>query len=104
MLLNWLRRKFKLQVSDQQIATWSKLAAEAANRGAEWARAKAKTAADGQKVPGPDVLDVAVNWALDMGEAMKLPQLGREKLIGLIEAELFKTRKQDALSGAPLSP
>ena len=94
LLLNWLRRRFKLQVSDQQIDAWAKIATESADRAAEWARAKAKSAAEGKKVPGPDVLDVAVNWGLDMGETMKLPQLGREKLIGLIEAQLFKGRKE----------
>jgi len=91
-VLNWVRKKFHLNVSDAQINAWSKLAEKAANRGAEWARNKAKTATEGVKVPGPDVLEVAVDWAVEMGRVFKLPEMGREKLIGLIESHLFVER------------
>ena len=100
-LLNLVRKKTKLDVSDKQIASWAELAKKGANRGAEWARNKAKSLTDGKKVPGPEVLDVAVNWAVDMGRAFKLPEIGREKLVGLIEAHLFEKR-EDPESPLPL--
>jgi len=93
-VLNWVRKKFHLNVSDAQIDAWSKLAEKAANRGAEWARAKAKAATDGKKIPGPEVLEVAVDWAIEMGRVFKLPEMGREKLIGLIEGHLFTEREE----------
>lgn len=96
VLLMWLRKKFKLQVSDQSIDSWSKLAGKAANRGAEWARNKAKEYMDGRKVPGPEVLDVAVDWAVETGRTLGLPDIGREKLVGLIEAHLFEGREGNA--------
>jgi hypothetical protein len=93
LLLNWLRKKFKLDVSDKQIAQWSHVAELGANRGAEWARNKIKTLAEGEKLPGPDVLEVAVNWALDYGISHGLPEMGREKLAGLIESKLNLKRE-----------
>ena len=93
-ILNWIRKRLKLNVSDQQIHSWSVVATKAASRGAEWARAKAKEAVIDKKVPGPDVLDVAVDWAVDMGITFKLPEIGREKLIGLIESKLFDSRSE----------
>ena len=95
ILLLWLRRRFKLKVSDEQIASWSKLARKAALRGAEWARKKAKDMAEGEKVPGPDILEMAANWAIDMADAAGLPKIGREKLEGWIEAELFDLRREE---------
>lgn len=91
-LLNWVRKRFKLTVSDNQIDAWAKVAERAADRGGEWARNKVKDATDGKKVPGPEVLEVAVNWAVEMGKTFKLPEMGREKLEGLIEGHLFKKR------------
>jgi hypothetical protein len=92
LLLNWVRRRFKLNVSDQQIDAWQKLAEKAAARGAEWARNKAKGLAEGKTVPGPEVLEVAANWAIEMGKTFNLPEMGREKLEGLIEAHLSVKR------------
>lgn len=91
-ILNWIRKKFKLNVSDHQISSWSTVAEKAAHRAAEWARNKSKQMTDGKKVPGPEVLDVAVDWAVEMGKAFKLPDIGREKLIGLIESRLHVKR------------
>ena len=93
-LLNWIRRKFKLTVSDQQIDAWAKLAERAAARGAEWARKKAKDLTEDEKVPGPEIMEVAANWAVEMGKTFKLPEIGREKLEGLIEAHLSTQRKE----------
>jgi len=92
LLLNWVRKKTKLEVSDKQIASWSAYAELGAARAGEWARNKANAAADGKKVPGPEVMEVAVNFAIDMGKQYKLPEMGREKLEGLIEGHLHKTR------------
>ena len=91
-LLNWVRKKFKLNVSNDQIDIWAKVAEKAAARGAEWARNKAKDLTEGEKVPGPEVLEVAVDWAVEMGKTFKLPEMGREKLIGLIESHLHNKR------------
>jgi hypothetical protein len=92
-LLNWVRKKFKLNVSDHQIAAWAGIAEKAANRGGEWARNKAKEATEDKKVPGPEVLEIATNWAVEMGVHFNLPEMGREKLIGLIESHLHAKRE-----------
>lgn len=94
ILLAWVRRKTKIQVSDQTLDAWAKLAGKAANRAAEWARKKVKESTEGKKVPGPEVLDVAVNWALEVGKEMGLKEMGRAKLEGLIEAHLFENRSE----------
>lgn len=86
--LNWIRKRFKLDVSDKQISQWSLVAEMGASRGGEWARNKAKDLTEGETVPGPEILEVAVNWALDYGVAHGLPEMGREKLEGLIESKL----------------
>lgn len=86
------KKKLGLDVSEKVAEQWQSLAQSAALRGAEWARKKAKELTDGKKVPGPEVLDVAVNWATDMAVHQGLPALARAKLEGLIEAELFKLR------------
>lgn len=86
------KKKLGLDVSEKVADQWRALAQNAALRGAEWARKKAKEMTDGKKVPGPEVLDVAVNWATDMAVHQGLPVLARAKLEGLIEAELFKLR------------
>lgn len=101
-ILNWVRKKFKLDVTDQQIASWVSLADKAANRGAEWARNKAIELTEGKTVPGPEVLEVAVNWAIEMGIAFNLPEMGREKLIGLIESNLY-ARREDPHHPLPLA-
>ena len=95
LLLNKAKAKLHLDVSDKTAEQWQNLAKAAALRGAEWARKKAKELTDGKKVPGPDVLDVAVLWATDMAVAQGLPELARNKLEGLIESELFKLRHDD---------
>lgn len=92
LVLNWVRKKFKLQVSDQAIYQWSLIAKKAADRGGEWARNKAKDLTDDKKVPGPEVLEVAVDWAVMAGKQYGLPEMGREKLIGLIEGQLHMDR------------
>jgi hypothetical protein len=92
LVLNWVRKKFKLQVSDQSIHQWSLIAQKAADRGGEWARNKAKDLTDDKKVPGPEVLEVAVDWAVMAGKQYGLPDMGREKLIGLIEGRLHMNR------------
>lgn len=93
LVLNWVRKKFKLDVSDKAIYQWSLIAERAAARGGEWARNKLKTLTDGEKVPGPEVLEVAVDWAVMAGKAYGLPDMGREKLIGLIEGQLHIDRE-----------
>lgn len=103
-LLIKLKNKLHLDVSDKTMAAWSGLAERAALRGAEWARQKAKELTDGKKLPGGEVMDVAVNWALQMAEQQKLPVMAREKLVGLIEAQLFKLRQQDAIAVAAAAP
>lgn len=110
MLLNWIRKKFKLQVTDAQIASWAGLARKASLRGAEWARKQVKDLVPDKKIPGPEVLEVATNWAIEMGKAAGLPEMARGKLVGLIEAELFDLRRQQETenlngkdSGAPPS-
>ena len=96
LVLNWVRKKFKLQVSDQAIYQWSLIAKKAADRGGEWARNKAKELTDDKKVPGPEVLEVAVDWAVMAGRQYGLPEMGREKLIGLIEGQLHMDRIANA--------
>lgn len=91
-ILTKLKNRFHLDVSQSTMDAWSQLASSAAMRGAEWARQKAKTLVGDKKVPGEEVMEVAVNWATQMAEAHKLPELAREKLVGLIEAELYKLR------------
>lgn len=90
--LAWVRKKLKLDVSNQQIYQWSEVAELAAGRGAEWVRNKSKDLTEGKKIPGPEVLEVAVNWGLDYGIAHGLPDIGREKLGGLIESKLHMKR------------
>lgn len=92
-LLNWIRRKFKVNVSNDQIAQWSAIAEKAADRGGEWARNKAKDLTDGKRIPGPEILEVATNWAIEMGQHFNLPEMGREKLMGLIEGHLHSVRR-----------
>jgi len=99
LLLNKAKQKLHLDVSDKTTEQWKSLARQAALRGAEWARKKAKELTDDKKVPGPEVLDVAVNWATDMAVSQGLPELARGRLEGLIEAELFKLRVE-GLRGA----
>lgn len=99
-LLMKLQKKFKLQLSDQTQKQWADLARSAALRGAEWARKKSKDLTEGKKLPGGEVMDVAAKWAIQMAEHQKLPELAREKLEGLIEAELFKLRREQAVETA----
>jgi hypothetical protein len=94
-LLAKVQKKLGIEVGDKAADAWARLAKKGALRGAEWARKKAKDLTDGKKVPGPDVLETAANWAIDMGVAFKLPEIGREKLEGLIEAELFALRREE---------
>ncbi len=95
LLLLWLRRRFKLEISDQQISSWSFMARKGALRAAEWARKKAKELTEDKKIPGPEILEVGVNWALEAGKAAGLPEMGREKLEGWVEAELFDLRREE---------
>lgn len=90
-----VKEKFHINISDAVATQWGDLAEKAALRGAEYARSKAKDLTDGKKIPGPEVLEVAANWAIDMGNSLKLPQLASDKLRGLIEAHLFKLRMMD---------
>lgn len=101
VLLAWVRKKLKLDVSNQTIYQWSDVIRKAIARGDEWARNKAKDLADGKKVPGPDILDVSLDWAIEAGRAYGLPEMGREKLIGLLESQLHLER-QDASHVRPL--
>jgi hypothetical protein len=103
--LSKFKKKLGLDVSEKVAVQWQMLAQSAALRGAEWARKKTKEMTDGKKVPGPEVLDVAVNWATDMAVHQGLPELARAKLEGLIEAELFKLRREeDRTPGDPFVP
>jgi hypothetical protein len=90
--LAWVRKKAKLDVSDKQINQWSMVAEMAAGRAGEWARNKTKELAEGKTLPGPEILEVGVNWGLDYGIAHGLPDIGREKLEGLIESKLHFKR------------
>lgn len=92
LLLIWVRKKYKLDVSDRIIKQWSSIADKAADRGGEWVRNKTKSFTDGRKIPGPEILEVAVDWAITAGRAYGLPAMGREKLIGLIESRLHAKR------------
>jgi len=103
LLLTWVRKKYKIDVGDKQLDAWSKLAGKAAQRGGEWARNKMRDMTDDKKIPGPEILEVAANWALDIGKASGLPDIGREKLEGLIEAHLF-SRRLDVDDSLPLNP
>lgn len=104
-LLKKLQEKTGIQVSDAAAKSWSDLARKAALHGGEYARKKAKNLAEGEKIPGPEILEVAANWAIDMAEHLKLPAMGRAKLEGLIEAHLFELRREeDELDGERLSP
>lgn len=99
-LATWLLQKLKertgVEVSEAAAQSWTMLAHKAAMRGGEYARKRAKELTEGEKVPGPEVLEVATNWAIDMAKSLKLPEMGREKLEGLIEAELFEIRREDS--------
>jgi hypothetical protein len=97
-ILNKVRAKLHLDVSDKQIASWADIANKAALRGSEWARNKAKDLTDDKTIPGPEVLEVAVDWAVEMGRAFKLPEIGREKLVGLIEGHLNTDRFEKAMA------
>jgi heme/copper-type cytochrome/quinol oxidase subunit 2 len=95
-----IKQKLHLDISDKTMQAWSDLAQRAALRAAEWARNKSKDLTDGKKLPGGEVMEVAVNWAIQIAEQQKLPDMAREKLVGLIEAELFKLRQTDAVTAA----
>lgn len=97
--LNTFRRKLGISVSDAQVQAYSALARKAALRGAEWARRKAKEKTEGKTIPGPDVMEVAVNFAISMAVQANLPAIGREKLEALIEAELFELRRVEDAPG-----
>lgn len=90
-----LKKKLGIGVSDATAASWANLARKAALRGAEYARAKAKGLTDGKKVPGPEVLEVSANWAIDVAKSAGLPEMARKSLEGLIESELFKLRLEN---------
>ena len=92
MLLGWINKKAKLDVSDKQISQWSMVAELAAGRAGEWGRNKLKTLTEGQTIPGPEILEVGVNWTIDYGVAHGLPGMGRKKLEGLIESKLHSRR------------
>ena len=90
--LNWIRRKTKIDVSLKQIVSWGIVAELAAARGSEWVRNKTKDMTEGKTIPGPEILEVATNWAIDFGVANHLPEVGRAKLEGLIESKLQAKR------------
>jgi len=94
-LLSKMQKKLGIEIGDKAHDAWSSLARKGALRAAEWARNKAKDLAEGKKIPGPEILEVGANWAIDMGKAYKLPEIGRAKLEGLIEAELFQLRREE---------
>jgi hypothetical protein len=92
--LAWVRKKAKLDVSDKQLNQWKMVAEMAAGRAGEWARNKTKDLTEGKTIPGPDILEVGANWGLDYGIAHGLPDIGREKLEGLIESHLHFRRAE----------
>jgi hypothetical protein len=99
-LVTWVLRTFSkklgIEVSEANVTAWSDLARRGALRAAEWARKEVKEKVKGTKIPGPQMLEVAANWAIDMGKQMKLPEIGRARLEGLIESELFNLRREDS--------
>lgn len=97
-ILMKVKAKLHIDVGVKTQEAWAQLARDAALRGAEWARKKAKDVVGDRKIPGGEVMEVAANWALQMAEQQGLPTLAREKLVGLIESELFKLRREDAVS------
>lgn len=94
-LLALLKKKWGIGVSDATTSAWADLARNAALRGAEYARAKAKAALGNKKVPGPEVLEVATNWAIDVARNAGLPEMARKALEGLIESQLFELRMEE---------
>jgi len=100
-VLSLARKKLGITIGDANVSAWSSLARKAALRAAEWSRNKTKELAEGQKIPGPQVLEVAANFAIDMGIHANLPTIGREKLEALIEAELFNLRREDPPKSPP---
>lgn len=94
-LLHKVQKKFHIDVGEKTAEAWERLARKAALRGGEWARKKAKALTDGKKIPGNEVMEVAANWAIEMAKQQKLPALAREKLEGLIEAQLFDLRREE---------
>jgi hypothetical protein len=91
-ILRKVQQKLHIDVGEKTAEAWGNLARKAAMRGGEWARKKSKDLTDGAKVPGGEVMEVAVQWAVEMAKQQKLPELARDKLEGLIEAHLFELR------------
>jgi len=102
-LLNKIQKKVGIDVGQKTADAWSELARKAAMRGGEYARKKMKDVTDGKKLPGPEVMEVAANWAIEMAKQQKLPDMAREKLEGLIEANLFEIRMDEAATAAAVS-
>lgn len=91
-ILRKVQQKLHLDVGQKTAEAWADLARRAAFRGGEWARKKSKDLTEGEKLPGGQVMEVAVLWALEMAKQQKLPELARDRLEGLIEAHLFELR------------
>jgi gas vesicle protein len=103
-LLHKVQKKFGIEVGQKTANAWENLARKAALRGAEYARKKSKELTEGVKLPGGEVMEVAANWAIEMAKQQKLPELAREKLEGLIEAQLFQLRWQQSVGAVAADP
>jgi hypothetical protein len=105
-ILRKVQQKLHLDVGEKAAGAWSDLARKAALRGGEWARKKSKELTEGKKIPGPEVMEVAASWAVEMAKQQKLPEMARAKLEGLIEAHLFELRsaEEDVAASAPPTP
>lgn len=99
-IMNKLRQKLHLQVSDAQISQWNAILQHAVLRGAEYARNEADKLVEGKKVPGGQVMDAAVAFAVAAAESAGLPEKARSEIEGWIEGHLNATRREQALQVA----
>lgn len=92
MLLAWIGKKAKIDISEKRMSQWQGIAQLAAGRAGEWGRNELKKVTEGKTIPGPDILEVGVNWGLEYGIAHGLPDIGRRKFEGLLESFLHFDR------------
>jgi hypothetical protein len=103
-ILAKVKDKLHIDIAQTTIDAWTELAKSAAARAGEWARTKTEALEGNAKIPGGETMDTAVAWAVEMAKQHKLPEMERAKLIGLIEAELFKQRPVLVPVIAPTDP
>jgi hypothetical protein len=99
-LLWKLKQKTGIQISDATQASWESIATNAVLRAAEWAKNEADKLVGSTTVPGPAILETAVNWAITAASSMGLPEKAKAEVEGLVEAQLNKLRRQQGLEVA----